>query len=88
MAISSRSAERIEAAAAEIASETGAEVHGFAADTEAVEELPALVERVRADLGPVDILVTNTGGPPLGDTLRARGMGSARTAASCWRRWR
>jgi len=66
VAISSRSAERIESAAAEIASEAGAEVRGFAADTDALDELPALIQRVRADLGPVDILVTNTGGPPLG----------------------
>jgi 3-oxoacyl-[acyl-carrier protein] reductase len=29
--------------------------------------MAALVEGVRADLGPVEILVTNTGGPPLGD---------------------
>ena len=69
VAISSRSAERIESAAADVATETGADVRGFASDTEAVEELPTLVERVRADLGPVDILVTNTGGPPLGDTF-------------------
>jgi 3-oxoacyl-[acyl-carrier protein] reductase len=67
VAMSSRSAERIAAVAADIASETGAEVRGFAADTEVVDEMAALVEGVRADLGPVEILVTNTGGPPLGD---------------------
>jgi 3-oxoacyl-[acyl-carrier protein] reductase len=67
--MSSRSAQRIEQAATEVAAETGGEVHGFAADTEAVDELPALVARVAGALGPVDILVTNTGGPPLGDPL-------------------
>jgi 3-oxoacyl-[acyl-carrier protein] reductase len=69
VAMSSRSAERIEQAAAEVAAETGGEVRGFAADTEALDELPALVQSVRDELGPVDILVTNTGGPPLGDPL-------------------
>jgi 3-oxoacyl-[acyl-carrier protein] reductase len=69
VAMSSRSAEGIETAAREIAAEAAAEVGGFAADTEAVDEMASLVERVRADLGPVDILVTNTGGPPLGDTF-------------------
>jgi 3-oxoacyl-[acyl-carrier protein] reductase len=69
VAMSSRSAERIEQAAAAVAAETGGEVRGFAADTEALDELPALVQSVRDELGPVDILVTNTGGPPLGDPL-------------------
>jgi 3-oxoacyl-[acyl-carrier protein] reductase len=67
VAMSSRAAERIEAAAREIAAEAAAEVRGFAADTEAVDEMAALVGRVRSGLGPVDILVTNTGGPPLGE---------------------
>ena len=90
VAMSSRSAERIEQAANEVAAETGGEVHGFAADTEAVDDLPALVQRVRDVLGPVDILVTNTGGPPLGDPLvvHARAVGGLLLAASCWPRWR
>ena len=65
VAISSRSQERIEATAAEIEGD----VHGFAADTEDVDALPQLVARVGEALGPLDILVTNTGGPPLGDPL-------------------
>jgi 3-oxoacyl-[acyl-carrier protein] reductase len=69
VAVSSRSPERIEAAASEIAAETGGEVRGFAADTENLDALPGLVTRVREDLGTVDILVTNTGGPPLGDSF-------------------
>jgi 3-oxoacyl-[acyl-carrier protein] reductase len=69
VAISSRSAERIEAAAAELAAQSGSEVRGYAADTEDVSALPALPERVSTDLGPIDILVTNTGGPPLGDAF-------------------
>jgi 3-oxoacyl-[acyl-carrier protein] reductase len=65
VAMSSRSQERIERAAAEV----GGGALGLAADTEAVEHLPGLVERVRDTLGPVEILVTNTGGPPLGEAL-------------------
>jgi 3-oxoacyl-[acyl-carrier protein] reductase len=69
VALSSRSAERIEQAAAEITAETGGEAVALAADTDALDELPGLVERVSSSLGPVEILVTNTGGPPLGDPL-------------------
>ena len=65
VAMSSRSQERIEGAAAEV----GSGAIGIAADTGAIEELPALVEHVARALGPVDILVANTGGPPLGDPL-------------------
>jgi 3-oxoacyl-[acyl-carrier protein] reductase len=44
-------------------------VRAFAADTDAPEELPALVQSVREGLGPVEILVVNTGGPPPGGAL-------------------
>ena len=64
VALTSRSRERIEAAAAEI-SAAGAFVHD-SADLDAVS---ALVDSVEASLGPVDILVTNTGGPPPGGPL-------------------
>jgi len=69
VALSTRSPERIEQAAVEIRAQTGAQVEALPADTDAVEALPGLVERVSSALGPVDILVTNTGGPPLGDPL-------------------
>jgi 3-oxoacyl-[acyl-carrier protein] reductase len=65
VAMASRSRERIEAAAAEIDGETA----GFEADTDdlaGAAELPGEVER---RLGPIEILVTNTGGPPLGGPL-------------------
>jgi 3-oxoacyl-[acyl-carrier protein] reductase len=64
VAVSSRSRERIEAAAAEAGAEAA-----FAHDSADVEEVPALVGEVEAALGPVEILVTNTGGPPLGEAL-------------------
>ena len=60
VAISSRSRERIEAAAAEIGA------RGYVYDSTDVDAAPGLLAAVEADLGPVDVLVTNTGGPPGG----------------------
>jgi 3-oxoacyl-[acyl-carrier protein] reductase len=65
VAMASRSLERIEEAAAEIDGEAVA----FEADTDDLKRLEALPAEVEQALGPVDILVTNTGGPPLGATL-------------------
>jgi 3-oxoacyl-[acyl-carrier protein] reductase len=63
VAVSSQTRERIEAAAAEIGAR--AYVH----DTLDLDAAPALVRDVEAAQGPIDILVTNTGGPPGGDPL-------------------
>ena len=63
VAISSRARERIEAAASEIGAR--AYVHD-AADADGAREL---LERVEDELGPIAILVTNSGGPPAGDAL-------------------
>jgi 3-oxoacyl-[acyl-carrier protein] reductase len=62
VAIVSRSLERLEAAAAEI----GAGATAFVADTSEPEGLGGLAGEVAAALGPIDILVLNTGGPPFG----------------------
>ena len=69
VAAASRSSDRIEQTAAELSSGTGADVRPFTADTDAPETLPDLVQSVREALGPVEILVANTGGPPAGDPL-------------------
>jgi 3-oxoacyl-[acyl-carrier protein] reductase len=69
VAIASRSQERVEAAAAEMSSATSRPVRGFVADTATVERLPDLVAEVGRALGRIEILVTNTGGPPPGDSL-------------------
>src|SRR3954470_4700280 len=61
VAISSRSRERIEAAAAEIGAR--AYVH----DSSDLDGAGRLIETVEADLGPIDIYIANTGGPPGGD---------------------
>jgi 3-oxoacyl-[acyl-carrier protein] reductase len=62
VAMASRSRERIAEAAAEIEGETVP----FEADTSDLERLAKLPGEVETELGPVEILVTNTGGPPLG----------------------
>jgi 3-oxoacyl-[acyl-carrier protein] reductase len=69
VAVASRDPERIEEAAAQVAAEAGGDVRGFAADTGDLEQLAALAGGVTSALGPIEILVTNTGGPPLGDPL-------------------
>ena len=58
VAISSRSQERIETAAATIGATA------FVHDAADADNAPALIERVQAELGPIDILVSNSGGPP------------------------
>jgi len=60
VAMSSRSSERIEAAAGEIGA------RGYVHDSGDLDSAPALVDQVEADLGPVDVLITNSGGPPAG----------------------
>ena len=65
VAISSRSQEKLDAAAAEIEGE----VASFVADTGDLERLARLPAEVAERLGPVEILVANTGGPPLGGAL-------------------
>ena len=58
VAITSRSGPRIEAAAKKIGARPY--IHNSAE----LERVPALVRLVEDNLGPIDILVTNTGGPP------------------------
>src|SRR4051794_31939722 len=60
VAISSRSREKIDAAAAEIGAT------GFVLDSADLDAGPQVVAAVENALGPIDILVCNTGGPPGG----------------------
>jgi 3-oxoacyl-[acyl-carrier protein] reductase len=60
VAISSRSRERIEETAADIGAEP------FVYDSSDLDGAPWLVKNVEERLGPLDVLVTNTGGPPAG----------------------
>ncbi len=65
VALASRSSERV----AEAAREIGGEARAFVADTDDLERLAALPAEVAEAFGPVEILVANTGGPPLGGAL-------------------
>jgi 3-oxoacyl-[acyl-carrier protein] reductase len=65
VAISSRSRESLEATAGEI----GGEVSAFPADTDDLDRLRELPGEIARQLGPVEILVANTGGPPPGGAL-------------------
>ncbi len=66
VAICSRNRDEAVSAAKEISEQTGAGVIGFAADMSRSEDITALLESVRSDLGDPDILVTNAGGPAPG----------------------
>lgn len=67
VAVASRSRERIDATAAEIGAT------GFVWDSSDVEGAPGLLAEVEDSLGAVDILICNTGGPPLGAALEMTG---------------
>jgi 3-oxoacyl-[acyl-carrier protein] reductase len=63
VAVSSRSRERIEQAAEKL----GARPYVF--DSMELDAAPGLIDAVEADLGPLSVLVANTGGPPGGEPL-------------------
>lgn len=62
LAINSRGGEKLDRACRALASE-GTEVIAIPADMRRVEELEELVSEVEEQLGPIDILVANGGGP-------------------------
>lgn len=65
LAICSRTAADLEQAAAEIRAASGAEVLAIPADLESYDSIKALVQTVVARYGQLDIMVNNSGGPPL-----------------------
>ena len=65
--ICSRSREKLEKAAAEIRSATGSAVLVFAGDLDQNETIRNLVADTVAHYGQLDIIVNNSGGPPLSD---------------------
>jgi 3-oxoacyl-[acyl-carrier protein] reductase len=65
VAIASRSQKKLDEAAAEI----GEAATPFVADASDLDRLAALPAEVESELGPIEILVLNAGGPPLGGAL-------------------
>src|ERR1043165_5335265 len=71
VAICSRSQADIEKAALEIRSATGVEVLAFAGDLDKHETIVALVKATVDRFGRLDVLVNNSGGPPLAQAQSA-----------------
>jgi 3-oxoacyl-[acyl-carrier protein] reductase len=63
VALTSRSTDRAE----EVAGQIGG--CGYAFDSDDLDAVPGLIDAVERDLGPIDVYVANTGGPPAGDPL-------------------
>lgn len=67
--ICSRDQARIDAAAASIRKETGADVTALVADVSSAAEAKRLVDAAVSAYGGLEIVVHNAGGPPAGETL-------------------
>ena len=65
LAICSRTAANLEQAAAEIRDTTGAEVLPIPADLESYDNIKNLVAQTVSHYGQLDIMINNSGGPPL-----------------------
>ena len=65
LTICSRTAANLERAAAEIRDTTGAEVLPIAADLESYDNIKSLVADTVSHYGQLDIMINNSGGPPL-----------------------
>ena len=70
VAISARDPERLERVAGEIADATGARCIAVPLDVSDAASIPAAHQSVARELGPVDILVANSGGPPPATSTR------------------
>jgi 3-oxoacyl-[acyl-carrier protein] reductase len=63
VAITSREQERADSAASVLGAS------GYAFDSDDLDAVPGLLDQVTQDLGPIDVYIANTGGPPAGDPL-------------------
>ena len=61
LVLCARKADRCESAAAELAAAHGIEALGLACDVRSAEDVEAVVERTKQELGSIDILVNNAG---------------------------
>ena len=66
LVLNGRGLEKLEAAAAEIQKRTGVQPGIAAGDAADPETAPRLIDKAAEQLGGLDLLVTNTGGPPSG----------------------
>lgn len=66
VAISARGEERLGATAAEIADATSSECRAYPLDVGDADAIQRTAARIRADLGPLDVVIVNSGGPPPG----------------------
>ena len=66
VAICARGRAAVDAAARDIAAQTGGEVAAFVADVSRPEDVDRLLSEVAEAMGDVDILLANHGGPPRG----------------------
>ncbi len=66
VAINSRDAEKVKAAAEGIVSETGTQAYGLVGDVSEESAAEMLIQFAVESLGGLDILITNAGGPPAG----------------------
>ena len=64
--VCSRSVENLTLAAREIANETGAEVVPVASDLSTLDGVQSLIGQAVEQMGGLDIIVNNSGGPPAG----------------------
>jgi 3-oxoacyl-[acyl-carrier protein] reductase len=66
VAVNSRDEEKVSQTAKKIAEETGSRILGYAGDVSDPDVPERLVNQTVKDFGGIDILVTNSGGPPSG----------------------
>lgn len=67
--ICARGESALEATRTEITAKTGAKVVATTCDLSFGAQIEGLIERTRAELGGLDVLVTNAGGPPSGQFM-------------------
>lgn len=79
LVLCARGAEALEETAAAIRGATGARVVAVPADLSEEAQVARVAERAEQELGPIDILVTNAGGPPAGP-FESHGMEAWRSA--------
>jgi 3-oxoacyl-[acyl-carrier protein] reductase len=89
VAISARGETKLKQAASEIAADTGAQCVAFPLDVTNADAITSVAAEISSELGPIDILVANAGGPPAGtfDDFGDDALHEAfeLTAASAWR---